>query len=61
MVSLIVKEFTLMKFFLPVISKDPFRTFMALVAYFTFELQHMELKIAFLNRKLLEEIYMSQP
>ena len=34
---------------------------MALVAYFDLELHQMDLKIAFLNGGLKEEVYMKQP
>ena len=42
-------------------SKDSFRVIMALVAHFDMELHHMDVKTAFLNGDLNEEVYMMQP
>ena len=47
--------------FSPVSSKDSFRVIMALVAHFDMELHQMDVKIAFLNGDLNEEVYMMQP
>ena len=47
--------------FSPVSSKDSFRIVMALVAYYDLELHQMDVKTAFLNGGLNEEIYMMQP
>ena len=47
--------------FSPVSSKDSFRVIMALVAHFDMELHQMDVKTAFLNRDLNEEVYMMQP
>jgi transposase InsO family protein len=47
--------------FSPVSSKDSFRIVMALVAHFDFELQQMDVKTAFLNGDLTEDVYMLQP
>ena len=47
--------------FSPVSKKDSFRVIMALVAHFDLELQQMDVKIAFLNGDLEEEVYMKQP
>lgn len=47
--------------FSPVSTKDAFRTVMALVAHFNLELHQMDVKTAFLNGDLHEEIYMLQP
>lgn len=47
--------------FSPVSTKDAFRIIMALVAYFNMELHQMDVKTAFLNGDLEEEIYMKQP
>ncbi|RVW43546.1 Retrovirus-related Pol polyprotein from transposon TNT 1-94 [Vitis vinifera] len=47
--------------FSPVSTKDSFRLVMALVAHFDLELHQMDVKIAFLNGDLSEEVYMSQP
>ncbi|GKV41844.1 hypothetical protein SLEP1_g49325 [Rubroshorea leprosula] len=41
-------------------SKDSFRIIMALIAHFDLELHQMDVKIAFLNGDLLEEVYMMQ-
>ena len=46
--------------FSPVSSKDSFRIIMVLVAYFDLELHQMNVKTAFLNRDLKEEVYMEQ-
>ena len=47
--------------FSPISSKDSFRVIMALVAYFDMELHRMDVKTAFLNGDLNEEVYMMQP
>ena len=47
--------------FSPVSTKDSFRLVMALVAHFDLELHLMDVKTAFLNGDLSEEVYMSQP
>ena len=47
--------------FSPVSSKDSFRVIMALVAHFDMELHQMNVKTAFLNGDLNEEVYMMQP
>ena len=44
-----------------VYKKDSLRIILALVAHFDFELQQMDVKIAFLNGELEEEVYMKQP
>ena len=44
--------------FSPIFKKDSFRIVMALVAYFDLELQQMDVKMAFLNGDLEEEVYM---
>ena len=41
--------------------KVSFRIIMALVANYDLELHHMDVKTAFLNRDLEENIYMAQP
>ena len=41
--------------------KDSFRVIMALVAHFDMELYQMDVKIAFLNGDLQEEVYMKKP
>ena len=46
--------------FSPVSKKDSFRIVMALVAHFDLELQQMDVKTAFLNGDLHENIYMVQ-
>ena len=47
--------------FSPVSKKDSLRVILALVAHFDFELQQMDVKTAFLNGDLDEEVYMKQP
>ncbi|KAM2227380.1 hypothetical protein ACFXTI_014190 [Malus domestica] len=47
--------------FSPVSSKDSMRIIMALVAHFDLELHQMDMKTAFLNGELQENIYMLQP
>ncbi|KAK9160022.1 hypothetical protein Syun_006363 [Stephania yunnanensis] len=49
------------KTFSPVSKKDSLRIILALVAHFDFELQQMDVKTAFLNGQLEEEVYMKQP
>ena len=44
----------------PVSKKDSFRIIMALVAHYDLELNKMDVKIAFLNGNLNEEVYMDQ-
>ena len=41
-------------------TEDSFRTVMTVVAYFDFELHHMDVKTAFLNGNIDETIYMVQ-
>ncbi|RWR73399.1 Gag-protease-integrase-RT-RNaseH polyprotein [Cinnamomum micranthum f. kanehirae] len=45
----------------PVSKKDSFRIIMALVAHFNLKLHQMDVKTAFLNGNLEEEVYMEQP
>jgi hypothetical protein len=47
--------------FSPVSTKDSFRIIMALVAHFDLELHQMDVKTAFLNGELVENVYMAQP
>ena len=47
--------------FRSVSTKDSFRIIMALVAHFNLELHQMDVKTAFLNGDLEEEVYMNQP
>ena len=47
--------------FSPVSNKDSLRIVMALVAHFDLELHQMDVKTAFLNGDLHEEVYMDQP
>ena len=47
--------------FSPVSRKDSLRIVMALMAHFDLELHQMDVKIAFLNGDLEEEVYMDQP
>ncbi|RVW87069.1 Retrovirus-related Pol polyprotein from transposon TNT 1-94 [Vitis vinifera] len=47
--------------FSPMSTKDSFRVIMAIVTHFDLELHHMDVKIAFLNGDLDEDVYMEQP
>ena len=47
--------------FSPVSCKDSFRIIMALVAHYNLELHQMDVKTAFLNGDLYENVYMAQP
>ena len=47
--------------FSPVSYKDSFRIIMALVTHYDLELHHMDVKTAFLNGDMEENIYMAQP
>ena len=47
--------------FSPVSKKDSLRIIMALVAHYDLELHQMDVKIAFLNGDLEEEVSMDQP
>lgn len=47
--------------FSPVSTKDSFRTIMALVAHYDLELHQMDVKTAFLNGDIEEDVYMVQP
>ena len=47
--------------FSPVSCKDSFRIIMALVAHYDLELYQMDVKTAFLNGDLYENVYMAQP
>ena len=47
--------------FSPVSKKDSLRIIMALVAHYDLELHQMDVKTAFLNGNLEEEVYMDQP
>ena len=64
---LIAKGFTqregidYMETFSSVSKKDSLRIIMTLVAYFDFDLHQMDVKTAFLNCNLEEEVYMKQP
>ena len=49
------------KTFSPVSCKDSFIIIMALVAHYDLELHQMDIKTAFLNRDLEENVYMAQP
>jgi hypothetical protein len=47
--------------FSPVSCKDSFRIIMALVVHYDLELHQMDVKTAFLNGDLYENVYMAQP
>jgi hypothetical protein len=47
--------------FSPVSTKDSFRTIMALTAHYDSKLHQMDVKTAFLNGDLEENMYMTQP
>ena len=47
--------------FSPVSKKDSLRIVLALVTHFDIELHQMDVKTAFLNGDLEEEVYMKQP
>jgi hypothetical protein len=49
------------KTFFPVSCRDSLRIIMALVAHYDLELNQMDVKTAFLNGDLLENVYMAQP
>ena len=50
-----------METFFPVSKKDSLRIILAFVAHFDLKLEQMDVKIAFLNGDLKEEVYMKQP
>ena len=54
------KEVVIMKLS-PVSKKDSFRIIMTLVAHYDLELHQMDVKTAFLNGDLFEDVYMAQP
>jgi hypothetical protein len=64
---LVAKEFTQKggidynETFSPISKKDSLRIIMALVAHYDLELHQMDVKTAFLNGSLEEEVYMDQP
>ena len=45
----------------PIFEKDSSRIIMTLVAYFDLKLHQMDVRAAFLNKILEEEVYMEQP
>ena len=45
----------------PVLKKDSFRIFLALIVHYDLELYQMDVKTTFLNGNLDENIYMRQP
>ena len=47
--------------FSPVSSKDSLKIIMAPVAHINLELHHIDVKMAFLNGDLHEDVYMAQP
>jgi hypothetical protein len=66
-VRLMVKGFTQREgidyneIFSPISSKDSFRIIMSLVAHYDLELHQIDIKTAFLNGDLYENVYMAQP
>ena len=50
-----------MRVFSSVSYKDSFRIIMALVAHYDLELHQIDVKTAFLNGDLYENVYMAQP
>ena len=52
------KKASIKETFSPISSKDYFRTIMALVAHFDFELHQIDVKTAFSNGDIDEMIYM---
>ena len=54
------KEIDYKETFSPVSKKDSLHTILALVAYFDFEVQQMDVKTTFLNGELEEEVHMKQ-
>jgi len=59
--SLKEKESITQRPFSLVSKKDSLRVILALVAHFDLELHQMDVKTAFLNGDLEEEVYMKQP
>jgi hypothetical protein len=47
--------------FSPISTKDSFRIIMALVAHYDLKLHQMDVKTAFLNEDLSEDVYIEQP
>jgi hypothetical protein len=47
--------------FSPVSCKDSLRIIMVLVAHYDLEIHQMDVKTTFLNKDLLENVYMAQP
>ena len=47
--------------FTHVSTKDSLRIIMAIMVHFDLELHHMDVRTAFLNEDLVEDVYMSQP
>ena len=47
--------------FFQVAKADPFRNLLAIVAYYDYEIWQMDVKTVFLNGRLPEDLYMTQP
>ena len=45
----------------PVYTKDSLHIIMDIMAHYDLELHQMDVRIAFLNKDLVEDVYMSQP
>ena len=50
----------MMKSFSPVVMLKSIRILLAIVAYYDYEICQMDVKTAFLNGNLLEDVYMTQ-
>ena len=55
------EEIDFIETFSPMLTSDSFKVIMAIVAHFDLELHQMDVKIAFLNGDLDEDVYMEQP
>ena len=47
--------------FYPIVMLKSIRILLAIAAYYDYEIWQMDVKIAFLNGNLLEDVYMTQP
>ena len=51
----------MMRLFFPVVMLKSIRILLAIAAYYDYEIRQMDVKTAFLNGNLLEDVYMTQP